>query len=116
VIEARVRPQDIDHVKIGQPAIVRLTALSKRLTPMISGDVIYVSADALPDDKRGVVAPTDAYIVRARLNPLEVTQIEGFQPTPGMPAELYVKTKERTFFEYLTQPIRDSMSRAFREW
>jgi HlyD family secretion protein len=42
-----VRPQDIEHVKIGLPAMVRLTALSRRLTPMISGEVIYVSADAL---------------------------------------------------------------------
>ena len=117
VIEARVRPQNIEHVKIGLPAMVRLTALSRRLTPMISGEVIYVSADALPDDKRAqATGMVDAYIVRAKLDPLEIAQIDGFHPTPSMPAELYIKTRERTFLGYLMQPVRDSMSRAFREW
>ena len=45
IIEARLRPQDIDSVKRGQKATVRLTALSQRITPMVSGDVIYLSAD-----------------------------------------------------------------------
>ena len=40
----------------------------------------------------------------------------GFTPTPGMPAEVYIKTVERTFLDYLLQPIRDSMTRAFREF
>ncbi len=49
VIETRVRPQDIDHVKSGQQATVRLTALNKRMTPMVGGEVVYVmSADACP--------------------------------------------------------------------
>ena len=48
VIQARVRPQDIDSVRIGQSASVRLTALNKRTTPMVEGRVTYVSADALP--------------------------------------------------------------------
>jgi HlyD family secretion protein len=49
IIEARVRPQDIDSVKHGQHATVRLTALSQRVTPMVSGEVIYLSADTLAD-------------------------------------------------------------------
>jgi HlyD family secretion protein len=89
LIEVRVRPQDIDNVKIGQQATIKLTALKQRITPMIAGEVVYVSA--------------------------EVAQIKGFAPTPGMPAEVYIKTAERTFFEYLLQPLRDSMTRAFRE-
>jgi HlyD family secretion protein len=116
VIEARVRPQDIDSVKHGQKAMVRLTALSQRITPMVSGDVIYLSADSLADEKKSQqVGPTDIYIVRVRLNPEQAANIAGFSPTPGMPAEVYIKTSERTFFEYIAKPIHDSMSRAFRE-
>ena len=33
----------------------------------------------------------------------------------GMPAEVYIKTAERTFFQYIVRPIHDSMMRAFRE-
>lgn len=116
ILEARVRPQDIDIVKHGQHAMVRLTALNKRITPMISGEVIYLSADALPDDKRSAQSPSDVYVVRIKLNAAEAANIHGFTPTPGMPAEVYIKTTERTFLEYLMRPVRDTMARAFREY
>lgn len=116
IIEARLRPQDIDSVKNGQKATVRLTALSQRITPMISGSVIYLSADTLADEKKSQqVGPTDIYLVRVKLNSEESKALPGFNPTPGMPAEVYIKTSERTFFQYIVKPIHDSMSRAFRE-
>ena len=116
IIEARVRPQDIDNVKHGQHATVRLTALSQRVTPMVSGEVIYLSADTLADEKKfKELGTTEIYIIRVKLNTEEASHIPGFSPTPGMPAEVYVKTSERTFFQYLVRPIHDSMSRAFRE-
>lgn len=115
IIEARVRPQDIDKIKHSQIATIRLTALNQRTTPMISGKVIYISADALPDEKQRTPDASDLYVVRVRLEASSVAAIEGFEPTPGMPAEVYIQTAERTFFEYLMQPIRDSMARAFRE-
>jgi HlyD family type I secretion membrane fusion protein len=115
VIEARVRPQDIANLKQGQTANVRLTALSARITPMVQGHVVYVSADALPDDKRGQYSATDQYVARIKLDPEEAARIKQFSPMPGMPAEVYIKTSERTFLQYLTKPIRDSMQRAFRE-
>jgi HlyD family type I secretion membrane fusion protein len=116
IIEARIRPQDIDKVKRGRWATVRLTALNQRVTPMIGGEVIYLSADALPDDKqRAAGPPSDLYVVRVRLDRDNLALIRDFEPTPGMPAELYIQTSERTFFEYLMQPLKDSMARAFRE-
>lgn len=39
----------------------------------------------------------------------------GFTPTPGMPAEIMIQPQERIFAQYITKPIADSMSRAFRE-
>jgi HlyD family type I secretion membrane fusion protein len=116
IIEARVRPQDIDSVKHGQHATVRLTAMNQRITPMVSGEVIYLSADTLADERKSQqVGPTDIYIVRVKLNMEEAAAIPGFSPTPGMPAEVYIKTSERTFFQYIVKPIHDSMLRAFRE-
>ena len=116
IIEARLRPQDIDSVKHGQIAMVRLTALNQRITPMLSGEVIYLSADTLADEKKSQqVGPTDIYLVRVKLNSEDSRNIPGFSPTPGMPAEVYIKTTERTFFQYIVRPIHDSMMRAFRE-
>jgi HlyD family type I secretion membrane fusion protein len=116
LIEARVRPQDIDSVKHGQLAMVRLTALNQRITPMVSGEVIYLSADTLADERKSQqMGPTDIYIVRVKLNRAEAMAIPGFSPTPGMPVEVYIKTSERTFFQYIVKPVHDSMMRAFRE-
>ena len=65
IIEVRVRPQDIDHVKPGQEASVRLTALNRRVTPTLLGHVVYVSADALPDETQAFQA-RDVYVVTLR--------------------------------------------------
>ena len=55
------------------------------------------------------------YLVRVKLNSEESRIIPDFSPTPGMPAEVYIKTAERTFFQYIVKPVHDSMMRAFRE-
>lgn len=115
VIEARVRPQDIANLKLGQTAFVRLSALNLRVTPMVEGSLIYISADTLPDEKRSQIGPTDQYVARVKLKPDSADQIRNFMPVPGMPAEVYIKTTEHTFFQYLIKPLRDSMQRAFRE-
>lgn len=121
IIEAHVRPNDISHVSVGQQALVRLSALNQRITPMVGASVVYVSADALaevktephPDDgdKR-----REFYVVRVRLDKDDIVKrMPDFIPTPGMPADVYITTGERTFFEYIMKPVFDSFFRAFRE-
>jgi len=113
IIEARIRPQDIDNLNRGQSATVRLTALNQRTTPMVMGRVIYVSADAIQNERNQ--NGDNAYVTRVKLDAASVAEVRNFLPTPGMPAEVYIRTGERTFFQYLVQPITDVMSRAFRE-
>ena len=113
IIEAQVARTDIDSVKRGQKASIRLTALNRRTTPVLEGEVEYVSADALPSSETG--QRHDVYMTRIYLPPAEIARVRGFSPTPGMPAEVLIQTAERTFFSYLTRPITDSMSRAFSE-
>ncbi len=113
IIEAQVSRTDIDSVRIGQKAVVRLTALNQRTTPVLNGEVYYVSADALADEQNGV--PREIYLARVSLPGAELNRVYGFSPTPGMPAEIMIQTAERTFIDYLTRPIADSMNRAFRE-
>jgi membrane fusion protein, type I secretion system len=123
LIEAHVNPRDISHVSIGQQALVRLSALNQRITPMIAATVIYVSADALAEQVRANTetppatdSPREFYVVRVRLDKDDIIKhMPEFIPTPGMPADIYIKTGERTFFEYIMKPVLDSLSRAFRE-
>ena len=121
VIEGRINPSDISHVQDGQEALVRLTALNQRLTPVIAGHVVYVSADAIADQQgqqQANLVPFhhQSYIVRVKLDEADVhKKIGDFNPTPGIPVDVYIKTGERTFFEYMLRPVLDSFSRAFRE-
>jgi HlyD family secretion protein len=123
IIEAHVNPKDISHVSMGQEALVRLSALNQRITPMVGASVIYVSADALAEQvqvKTETRPDSDTrrefYVVRVRLDQDDILRrMPEFIPTPGMPADVYIKTGERTFFEYIMKPIFDSFSRAFRE-
>ncbi|MBO9444460.1 HlyD family type I secretion periplasmic adaptor subunit [Ruegeria sp. R14_0] len=113
IIEAQVPRTEIDSVVTGQQATVRLVALNQRTTPVLSGEVFYVSADALVEDSAGV--PQEVYLARISLAPEEMDRVRGFVPTPGMPAEIMIQTEERTFAAYIAKPVTDSMSRAFRE-
>ena len=124
IIEARVNPKDISHVSVGQDALVRLSALNQRITPMVGASVIYVSADALADQLQAKTEKLadnsdtrrEFYVVRVRLDHDDILRrMPEFIPTPGMPADVYIKTGERTFFEYIMKPVFDSFSRAFRE-
>jgi HlyD family secretion protein len=121
VIESRVMPADISHVKEGQLAQVRISALNQRVTPMIDARVVYVSADAVSDqDPRKLAIPQATnqgmFVVRIRIDDADLLAKAGeFRPTPGMPADVFIRTEQRTFFQYLMKPIVDSFSRAFRE-
>ncbi|MBU0583141.1 MAG: HlyD family type I secretion periplasmic adaptor subunit [Alphaproteobacteria bacterium] len=113
IIETQIARTEIDSVRVGQPVAVRLTALNRRTTPVLDGSVYYVSADSIPDSNPS--QPREFYVARIRLPSSELRRVPGFSPTPGMPAEIMIKTQERTFFSYLSRPILDSMQRAFRE-
>jgi len=114
IIEAQIPRNDIDSVKLGQTATIRLVALNQRTTPVLQGTVFYISADALQDSKTST-ADHDVYLARINISSEEIARVRGFSPTPGMPVEVMIQTTERTFFSYIAKPITDSMSRAFSE-
>jgi HlyD family secretion protein len=110
-IEARLQPQDIDHVHPGQPAFVRFSAFNQRTTPQLAGSVSYVSADTSHDQQTN--APY--FTVRVVLPDEERRRLAGQQLVPGMPAEVFMQTGSRTMMSYLFKPIADQMRRAFVE-
>ncbi|SRR6056297_518918 len=113
IIETQIARTDIDTVRRGQQATVRLIALNQRTTPVLEGEVFYLSADSLSEDVSGM--PQEVYLARISIPTKELDRIPGFAPTPGMPVEVMIQTQERTFADYITKPITDSFSKAFRE-
>lgn len=113
IIEVLVPRNKIDSVHVGQKATVRLTGLNQRTTPVLNGAVEYLSADAIADGSTGT--RREVYLARVTVSPEEMQRVQGFSPTPGMPAEIMIQTEQRTFAQYLVKPVLDSMGRAFRE-
>jgi HlyD family secretion protein len=121
LIEARVSPREISHIRPGQTALVRLTAVNRRSTPMIIGKVVYLSADSVAETRVGPDVHIDnvqgeSFVVRVSVDSNDLlAKAPTFKSTPGMPADLFIETGERTFFDYIMRPVLDSFSRAFKE-
>ena len=110
-LEARVMPNDIDQVAVGQHAIVRVHSSHSRTTPEISGTGVRVSADVTTDTKMGY----SYYTIRVALPPEEIKRLGSLRLVAGMQAEVYVQTSDRTPFQYLVKPLKDQIARTFRE-
>ncbi len=111
LVEAFVRPQDIDQVRQGLAADLRLSALDQRTTPVLFGEVNYVSADTIEGKQPG----EHYYIARINIPEDQLERIKNVEISPGMPAEVYIKTGARTLVQYIVRPVTNSFSRAFRE-
>ena len=111
LIDARVSPMDIDVVRQGLSARVVLPAFQQRELPQITGRVRQVAADASADPQTG----KPFFEVRIEIDPVQLAGLESPELTPGMPAEVYITTGERTALDYLLGPFYDSLRRAFRE-
>jgi HlyD family secretion protein len=111
VISAQIDPIHIDQIGPGQTASLRFTSLDQRLTPEVLGKVARVSADALQDPDRGY----SYYEAQILPDPQELEKLGDQEILPGMPVETYIRTVDRTPFEYLTKPLADYFNRAFRE-
>jgi len=110
-VEAKVNPQDIDKVQLGQNATLRFSAFNFRTTPEISGTVSQVSADITTDQRTS----QSYYTIRIAMSANEVARLGKVKLVPGMPVEAFVKTGDRTVMSYLMKPLSDQINRAFRE-
>jgi len=110
-VEAKVNPQDIDQLRIGQKTLLRLSAFNQRTTPELNGTVSRISPDTTVDQRTG----QSYYTIRVSLPPEEVSRLGDVKLIPGMPVEAFVQTGERTMISYLAKPLSDQLMRAFRE-
>jgi HlyD family secretion protein len=110
-LEARVLPHEIDQVKVGQKATVKVHASNARNMPDLHGTVSRISADVSRDQQSGMTF----YTIRVELPPEEIKRLEGLHLIAGMQAEVFVEVNERTPFEYFFKPMKDQIARAFRE-
>jgi len=110
IVEARIRPEDINHVKHGSEADIRLTAYQSRTTPLVAGTVTYVSGDRLVEQQTG----QPYYTVNIDVPEKSLTDAN-LKLQAGMPAEVFIRTDNRTALDYLLAPVTTYLRRAMRE-
>jgi HlyD family secretion protein len=110
-VEAKVNPQDIDKLQIGERTLLRLSAFNQRTTPELNGVITRVSPDVTTDQRTG----QSYYTIRVSMPPEEIARLGEVKLIPGMPVEAFVQTGNRTMLSYLIKPMHDQLMRAFRE-
>jgi HlyD family secretion protein len=117
VVEAKVAPSDIDQVAVGAKAVVRIMAGNQRTQPEIMGLLTRVSADLTREHQQpnSPQPPQAHYTVRIALPTDEVERLKDLRLVPGMPAEAFIQTHDRTPLEYLLKPLHEQIARTFRE-
>lgn len=111
IIEARIRPTDIDIVSIGQTSRITFSALSRSL-PQVDGTVVRVAADVLVDEQTGAsYYPAEIEVAQAAIADLQIDS----SLRAGMPVDVMIKSESRTILQYLLQPMTDVFRRSLRE-
>ncbi len=111
IVESKIAPQDIDHVRPGQAAFLRLSAFNQQTTPELNGEVDRIAADLITDQRTGM----SYYTVRVKIPPEELSRLKELRLVPGMPVEAFIQTGNRTVMSYLTKPLSDQLVRAWRQ-
>ena len=111
VVEAMVKPEDVETITAGQPARVSFPAFARYNLPPLDGVVEIVSADRMVDERSG--APYFAATVL--IDKSELAKLEGRKLLPGMSSEAMIRTGARTVLSYLAEPITQNFRRAMRE-
>jgi HlyD family secretion protein len=110
-LEVRIQPKDIDQIQPGQTAVLRMSAFNQRTTPELNATVLRVAPDLTVEAQTGL----SYYVVRLVLPPEEIAKLGALVLLPGMPAEAFIRTGDRTALSYILKPLSDQINRAFRE-
>ena len=112
IIEAKVKPQDIDNVVVGMKSKIQLTAYKGKKVPKLNGEVINISADIITNEQ----TRESYFLARISISKKDIEKLKSkIELYPGMPAQVFIITGSRSLISYMFTPISDSAYKAFRE-
>ena len=111
VVEAKLNPTDVGYVRVGQPAVVKISTYDFVRYGGLDAEVIHLSADSNTDANGQtyfrVVARTEKTYLGERPGDLPIA--------PGMEAQIDIHIGRKSVLTYLLKPILKLKSEAFRE-
>jgi HlyD family type I secretion membrane fusion protein len=112
IIEAKIKPQDIDNVAIGMKSKIQLTAYKGKKVPKINGEVMNISADIITNEQ----TRESYFLARIKISKKDIEKLKDkIELYPGMSAQIFIITGSRSLISYMFTPISDSVYKAFRE-
>lgn len=111
MIEAQIRPEEVNNVQVGQNARIKFTAFKYRNATMVTGKVTYVSGDRFTDK----ATQLPYYSVSILADAASVQAVGDLRMQAGMPAEVYIDGGSQTALQYLLDPITSTLRRAARQ-
>ena len=116
VIDARIKPNDGEDLKVGQSLEIRIPAFHDRRMPTLTGVVSKISADSFVDEKSGAAFYTaEITVAPAQLRLIQNLRGAGDGLKPGLPVDVVVPLRHRTALGYLVEPLRTMLWKSFRE-
>lgn len=113
ILEARIPPHLIDAVQPGLTTDVRFSAFAHSPQLVVEGKVISVSGDLLTEQT--AQGPYSYFLARVQLTPEGMKGLGRHQIQPGMPAEVIIRTGERTVLTYLLHPLTRRVASSMKE-
>lgn len=111
LVETLIEPHDIDHVRAGGAAEVRLAAYDSRRVPLLPASVRSVSPDAVADAE----GRAPRYRAQVEVAADELARHPDLRLQAGMPVEVFITTPPRSLLDYLLEPLGVFARRAMRE-
>jgi membrane fusion protein, protease secretion system len=111
LLEARIAPHLIDKVHTGLLADVRFTAFAHSPQLVVEGEIASISKDLLTDQKSGM----SYYLARVVVTPTGMDALGQRRLQPGMPAEVVIKTGERSLLTYMLDPLVKRVAASMKE-
>ena len=113
VVAARIAPDDVDDIAVGQKAEVRFNGMHDRGLPLLSSVMTRLSADVLTDEKSGESFYTAEFQVpESELAKIRSVRGPQFQLRAGGPVQVTIPIRKRTALQYAFEPLLGAMRRS----
>lgn len=112
IVEADVPVKDITKISLGQRTKIQIAAYTVHELPQLMGQVTYVSPDRTTS--KGPAGEQPVYKIHAAITDERLEQYK-VNLSAGMPATVYVLTREKSILDYILDPITKSLNHALRE-
>ncbi len=113
LIDAKIPPHIIDKVKAGQNVEVRFSTFANSPQLVLDAKLLSLSSDVIVEQT--AMGPQSYYLARVQITPEGIKTLGKRVIQPGMPAEVLIKTGERSLLTYLLHPLTKRIAASMKE-